>query len=45
MANFSTKKYSNTNSDDVKRANAKSGLSYNEVKNLLALENLNKEQK
>ena len=41
---FSTKKYSNTNVDEVKRLNAQSGLSYNEVKQLLA-EHLKKEQK
>ncbi|MBE4910234.1 hypothetical protein IMZ08_19540 [Bacillus luteolus] len=33
---FSTKKYSTTNVDEVKRLNANSGLSYNEVKLLLA---------
>jgi hypothetical protein len=41
---FSTKKYSNTNVDEVKRLNAQSGLSYNEVKQLLAT-HLKKEQK
>jgi hypothetical protein len=41
---FSTKKYSNTNVDEVKRLNAQSGLSYNEVKQLLAA-HLKKEQK
>ncbi|QOR69057.1 hypothetical protein IM538_15500 [Cytobacillus suaedae] len=33
---FSIKKYSTTNVDEVKRLNANSGLSYNEVKMLLA---------
>ncbi len=36
MKPFSTKKYSNTNVEEVKRLNAQSGLSYNEVKQLLA---------
>lgn len=33
---FSTRKYSNTDIDEVKRLNAQSGLSYNEVFELLA---------
>ncbi|MCH1624701.1 hypothetical protein [Fredinandcohnia quinoae] len=33
---FSTKQYSDTNVEDVKRLNAQSGLSYNEVLQLLA---------
>ena len=32
---FSTKQYSNTDVDEVKRLNAQSGLSYNEVFTLL----------
>lgn len=36
MKPFSTKKYSNTDVEGVKRLNAQSGLSYNEVKQLLA---------
>jgi hypothetical protein len=39
-----TKQYSNTNVDEVKRQNAQSGLSYNEIKRLLG-ENFLKEQK
>ncbi len=35
MQHFSTKKYSNTNVEEVKRLNAQSGLSYREVKELL----------
>ncbi|WP_169891133.1 hypothetical protein [Litchfieldia alkalitelluris] len=34
--NFSTKRFSNTNVEEVKRLNGKSGLSYNEVLELLA---------
>ncbi|MGM7721965.1 hypothetical protein [Metabacillus sp. Hm71] len=41
---FSTKKYSNTDVEEVKRLNAQSGLSYNEVKQLLA-EKYRKERK
>lgn len=33
---FSTKEFSNTNIEEVKRLNANSGLSYNEVLALLA---------
>lgn len=33
---FSTKKFSNTDVEEVKRLNAQSGLSYNEVFALLA---------
>ncbi len=37
MANgFTTKQYSNTNVEEVKRLNANSGLSYNEALQLLA---------
>ncbi|WP_176551012.1 hypothetical protein [Bacillus sp. AFS040349] len=36
MIPFNTKKYSNTDVKEVKRLNAQSGLSYNEVKQLLA---------
>jgi hypothetical protein len=39
-----TKQYSNTNVEEVKRQNAQSGLSYNEVKRLLGAKFL-KEQK
>jgi hypothetical protein len=35
MKPFNTKKFSNTDVNEVKRLNAKSGLSYNEVKRLL----------
>lgn len=41
---FSTKQYSDTNVEEVKRLNAQSGLSYNEVKELLAAK-YRKEQK
>jgi hypothetical protein len=41
---FSTKQYSDTNVEEVKRLNAQSGLSYNEVKELLAAK-YKKEQK
>ena len=36
MQYFSTKKYSDTDVEEVKRLNAQSGLSYREVKELLA---------
>lgn len=36
MKPFNTKKFSNTDVEEVKRLNAQSGLSYNEVKQLLA---------
>ena len=36
MQHFDTKKYSNTDVEEVKRLNANSGLSYREVKELLA---------
>jgi hypothetical protein len=36
MKPFSTRKYSNTDVEEVKHLNAQSGLSYNEVKQLLA---------
>ncbi|MBD1381658.1 hypothetical protein [Metabacillus arenae] len=39
---FSTKQYSNTNVEKVKRLNAKSGLSYREVIALLAAKYSNK---
>ncbi|MBM6619812.1 hypothetical protein [Bacillus suaedaesalsae] len=35
-SSFSTKKFSDTNIEEVKRLNAQSGLSYNEVFSLLA---------
>lgn len=38
MEPMSTKKYSNTDVEEVKRLNANSGLSYNEVKQQLAKE-------
>lgn len=44
MKPFETKKYSNTNVNDVKRLNEQSGLSYNEVKEILG-KNYLKEQK
>jgi hypothetical protein len=34
---WNTKKYSNTNVEEVKKLNAQSGLSYNEVLSLLAI--------
>jgi hypothetical protein len=37
MKPFSSKKFSNTNVEEVKRLNAQSGMSYNEVKQLLGL--------
>lgn len=44
MKPFSTKNYSDTNVEEVKRLNAQSGLSYNEVKKLLGSKFI-KEQK
>ncbi|HZH62626.1 MAG TPA: hypothetical protein VEY70_24310 [Metabacillus sp.] len=43
MQRFSTKQYSNTNVEEVKRLNAQSGLSYREVKELLAKKYTNKD--
>lgn len=43
MQRFSTKQYSNTNVEEVKRLNAQSGLSYLEVKELLAKKYANKD--
>ncbi|MBM7602039.1 hypothetical protein JOC75_000009 [Metabacillus crassostreae] len=42
METMNTKKYSNTDIEEVKRLNANSGLSYNEVKQQLAKEFLRK---
>jgi hypothetical protein len=44
MKPFSTKNYSDTNVEEVKRLNAQSGLSYNKVKKLLGSKFI-KEQK
>ncbi|WP_158638520.1 hypothetical protein [Metabacillus litoralis] len=43
MKAMSTKQYSNTNIEEVKRLNANSGLSYNEVKQQLAKEYIRKQ--
>lgn len=42
---FSTKEYSNTDVEEVKRLNANSGLSYNEVFALLAKQYEEKQSK
>ncbi|WP_226666817.1 hypothetical protein [Metabacillus litoralis] len=45
MKFMNTKQFSDTNIEEVKRLNAQSGLSYNEIKEKLAIEYLRSHQK